>query len=79
VSAEPGTWQEMLPDLLLLEDAGALAGIRAIAAERRAQVQRNRPAEAEDPFRLAETEMDFGEYVRAAALLAAGIEREGRR
>lgn len=68
-------WAPILQDLMELDQAGALGGIRAIVAERLAQVRHNRPAKAEDPFRLAETEIDFGEYVRAAALLAAGIDR----
>lgn len=75
-------WTPLLHDLLELEEAGALSGIRAIVAERLNQVRTDAIKDA-IPFRLAWYRMDkhhgMGEYlddvIAAAALLAAEIDR----
>ena len=66
-------WDALHKDLAELELRGALGGIRAIIAERLAQVRAGDPLTGEY---AAETELDFGYTARAAALLAAEIDRQ---
>lgn len=69
------SWTPLLQDLLELDRAGALAGIRAIIAERLRQVREDLIRDAV-PHRMAGTALGHGEYARAAALLAAEIDRQ---
>ena len=65
-------------DLLELHEAGALAGIRATVSARLEQVRGETAAPGSLPY-AAEAELDFGNYARAAALLAWEIDREAGR
>lgn len=62
-------------DLTWLAAHGALTGVAAIIAERRAAVERG----DEPPTAYAAyTEVDLGNYAKAAALIAAEIDQEGQ-
>lgn len=79
---DPGTWQEMLPDLLLLEAAGALGGIRAVVAARLAMTGTDAGPDA--PLEHLSLDLAPGDNGRvgvaqlagAGAWLAAAIDRE---
>ena len=59
-------------DLAWLSAHGALTGVAAIIAERRAAVERgDEPPTAH----AAESELDSGNYARAAALIAAELDQ----
>ena len=60
----------MLQDLLELERAGALGGIRAVIAERLAIARKHETDGWWDIPDSAVQQISFGEYARAAALLA---------
>jgi hypothetical protein len=74
VSRIESNWQPVLLDLVELEETGALAGIRAIIAERLGQV-RTGSADIADPARLAAECINSGNHAWTAALLAAEIDR----
>jgi hypothetical protein len=74
-----GINREMLPvglDLAWLAVNGALAGVAEIIAERRRQVEQQDEVLGKPSLPdAAEAELYFGDYAKAAALLAAEIDR----
>jgi hypothetical protein len=73
--------QQILIDLTELGSAGALGGILAVIAERLAQVRAGEQMAltGTDLVGAVESDTVAGDYARAAALLAAGIDRDGLR
>lgn len=63
---------QAVADLGYLGSHGALAGVAAVIAERRRQVDAK--VEHENTAYAAEGALDFGEYARAGALCAAVID-----
>jgi hypothetical protein len=59
-------------DLTWLAAHDAFHGVAAIIAERRAMIERGDEA----PPSLAETELGFGNYAKAAALIAAELDQD---
>jgi len=70
--------RHLAANLLELHEAGALAGIRAVVSARLEQVRGETAAPGNVPY-AAEAELNFGNYARAAALLAWEIDREAAR
>jgi hypothetical protein len=60
-------------DLAWLSAHGALAGVAVVIRERRTQIERG-----DDPptAYAAESEIGFGNYAKAAALIAAELDQE---
>jgi hypothetical protein len=69
-------WDALHRDLAELELRGALAGIRAVIAERLGQMRTGSADGVADPVRLAGEAARGGNYAWAAALLAAEIDRQ---
>jgi hypothetical protein len=69
-------WHALLDDLLELERAGALGGIRAAVTERLSMVRAGVSFSPEETARAAEAAMRSGKRAVAAALLAAAVDRD---
>ncbi len=69
-------WHALQDDLLALNAAGALGGIRAIVAERQAAAPGPVAGLPNDLPTRAKYYLAKGDYARAAALLAAELDRQ---
>lgn len=68
----------LLLDLIQLDEADALHGIRAVVAERLRRLRAHPDYVPEIPSWLRELNLSAGSYAVAAALLAAEIDREAK-